>query len=114
MLDVLRRRAAAAGAANITDSLGDAQRLTHADATFDVAYLIGVLGEIPDPALALRELRRVLKPHGRLVIGEVLGLDPDAVRLPVLRSMAEQAGFAFERRLGPPMAFFARFRRGAS
>jgi ubiquinone/menaquinone biosynthesis C-methylase UbiE len=34
-----------------------------------------VLGEIPDSAAALREIRRVLKPDGRLVVGELFG-DP--------------------------------------
>jgi len=34
------------------------------DGSFDAAYLIGVLGEIPDPAAALGELRRVLRPGG--------------------------------------------------
>ena len=110
MLDVLARRAAAAGVSNIAAAVGDAQRLAYADATFDAAYLVGVLGEIPEPAQALRELRRVLKPDGRLVVGEALVGDPDAVRLPVLCAMAESAGFTLEQRLGSPIAFFARLR----
>jgi SAM-dependent methyltransferase len=110
MLAVLERRARAAGVRNIVAAEGDAQRLSYADATFDAAYLIGVLGEIPDPDAALRELRRVLKPGGRLVVGEVLVLDPDAVRLPTLQDAAARAGFVFERRLGPGVAYFARFR----
>jgi SAM-dependent methyltransferase len=110
MLADLERRAAAADVRNIVAIPGDAQRLTYPDAAFDAAYLIGVLGEIPDPGVALRELRRVLKPGGRLVIGEVLIFDPDAVRLPTLERLAERAGFVFERRLGPRLAYFARFR----
>jgi ubiquinone/menaquinone biosynthesis C-methylase UbiE len=109
MLAALTRRARAAGVANISAVEGDAQRLPYPDATFDGAYVIGVLGEIPDGAAALRELRRVLKPEGRLVVGEVLGLDPDAVKLSALREMASAAGFAFESRLGPRIGYFARF-----
>ena len=110
MLAALTRRARAAGV-NVATTQGDAQRLPFDDASFDAAYLIGVLGEIPDPAAALGELRRVLKPAGRLVIGEVLVLDPDAVRLSTLVSAARAAGFTLERRLGPRFAYFARFDR---
>jgi ubiquinone/menaquinone biosynthesis C-methylase UbiE len=62
MLAVLDRRAHASGVRNITANRGDAQRLPYEDAAFDAAYVIGVLGEIPDPASALKELRRVLQP----------------------------------------------------
>lgn len=43
-------------------------------------------------------------------MGEVIFADPDAVRLPALCALAEQAGLALERRLGPRFGYFARFR----
>jgi SAM-dependent methyltransferase len=110
MLDVVTRRAAKAGATNLVPRLADAQGLPHADATFDAAYLSAVLGEIPSPARALRELHRVLKPGGRLVIAEMC-LDPDFVSFGNLRLDAEIAGFIFERRRGFSGAYAARFRR---
>lgn len=110
MLAVLARRAAAARVTGIVPATGDAQRLPYPDASFDAAYLIGVLGEIPDPAAALHELRRVLRPDGRLVVGEVLLLDPDGMRLAALSRLAVAAGFALESRLGPRLAYFARLR----
>jgi len=113
MLATLARRARAAGVTNLVATEGDAQRLPYSDASFDAAYLVGVLGEVPDPSLALRELRRILKPGGRLVVGEVIFADPDAVRLPVLQALARQAGFTLERRLGPRFGYFARFRLAA-
>ena len=108
MLDAVARRAAAAGITNIVIKQGDAQRLPYSASIFDAAYLSGVLGEIPDQRAALRELRRVLKPEGRLVIAEAF-IDPDYVPLSKLCEEARDAGFAFEEKLGPSFACFARF-----
>ena len=52
--------------------------MPYADDSFDAAYLVTVLGEIPDQGAALRELRRVVKPGGRIVVGELFG-DPHMV-----------------------------------
>jgi SAM-dependent methyltransferase len=109
MLDDVLRRARDAGVANLTAKCGDARALPYEDARFDAAYLVGVLGEIPDPYATLRELRRVLKPSGRLVVGEVI-FDPDFVRFGALRARAEEAAFGFERRLGGALSYLARFR----
>lgn len=51
----------------------DAEHLPFSDATFTCAAMTGVLGFLPDPVAALREIRRVLGAGGRLV---VLGADP--------------------------------------
>ena len=69
-----------------------------------------VLGEIPDQQVAIGELARVLKPGGRLVVGELFG-DPHYVSLGSMRAQAEQAGLQYEERVGNPLAFFARFVR---
>jgi ubiquinone/menaquinone biosynthesis C-methylase UbiE len=54
----------------------DAQRLPYPDATFDSALSTWTLCTIPDPVAALDEVRRVLKPGGRLHFVEH-GLAPD-------------------------------------
>lgn len=109
MLDDVVKRAQADGVTNITPKQGDAQQLPYADGTFDGAYLVGVLGEIPDGDATLRELRRVLKPDGRLVVGEV-AFDPDFVGFGSLEQRAVRASFAFERRVGWSLSYLARFR----
>lgn len=109
MLSDVLRRAERAGIHNIVATHGDAQRLAYSDATFDAVYLISVLGEIPDPASALRELRRVLKPGGRLIVGEFL-IDPDFTSVRRTREMAASAGFVLEHTVGPRFAYFALFR----
>jgi ubiquinone/menaquinone biosynthesis C-methylase UbiE len=112
MLDHTEREAARRGITNLEPALGDAQALPYDSDIFDAAYLVTVLGEIPDQDAALRELGRVVRPGGRLVVGELFG-DPHMVTLRKLQQRAEQAGFAFERRLGTALAYFARFRAPA-
>ena len=108
MLDHVLRRARERSIANVAATQGDAQSLPYPDNSFDAAYLTAVLGEVPDQEQALRELGRVLKPGGRLVVGEVF---PDFHMVPFgsLRERAERAGLVFERRLGGPLGYFARF-----
>ena len=45
---------------------GAAEKLPAADGEFDAAVLMGILCSVRDPAAALRELRRVLRPGGEL------------------------------------------------
>jgi ubiquinone/menaquinone biosynthesis C-methylase UbiE len=105
MLDHTTRRAREEGVTNIEPRQGDARRLPYPDACFDAAYLVAVLGEIPDQDAALRELRRVIKPDGRIVVGELLG-DPHMVGERSLRRRAATAGLQFERRVGPRVGYF--------
>jgi SAM-dependent methyltransferase len=55
----------------------DGQRLAEADASYDGALVTFSLCTIEDPALALREVRRVVRPGGRLHFLEH-GLAPDS------------------------------------
>jgi SAM-dependent methyltransferase len=110
MLDHTMGRAKERGLANITPRLGDATGMPYEDATFDAAYLVTVLGEVPDQDAALRELARVLKPGGRLVVGELMG-DPHYVGLKGMRLRAAAAGLEFDRRSGNVLGFFARFNK---
>lgn len=108
MLDHTLRRAGERGIENVLPTQGDARELPYADATFDAAYLVTVLGEIPDQVMALGELARVVKPGGRVVVGELFG-DPHWVSPGRLQARAERAGLRFEHRLGSPLGYFARF-----
>jgi ubiquinone/menaquinone biosynthesis C-methylase UbiE len=108
MLDHTMRRAGERGLANINPTQSDATAMPFEDAIYDAAFLVTVLGEIPDQDAALRELARVLKPGGRLVVGELLG-DPHYVRQAPMRLRASGVGLTFERRVGNALGFFARF-----
>ena len=110
MLDHTVRRANERGLSNVVPARGDARQLPYPDGIFDAAYLTAVLGEIPDQGAALRELARVLKPGGRLVVGELFG-DPHWVSPKRLCEGADAAGLTFTRRSGTPLGYFARFDR---
>jgi ubiquinone/menaquinone biosynthesis C-methylase UbiE len=109
MLDHTLREAHRAGLHNIAARQGDARSLPFEDDRFDGAFMVTVLGEVPDQVAALRELARVLKPTGRLVVGELFG-DPHWVSPRALRARAEQAGLDLEARIGTPLGYFARLR----
>ncbi len=50
---------------------GRIERLPFPDAAFDVVVSITVLCFVPDASVAVREMARVLRPGGRLVLGEL-------------------------------------------
>jgi ubiquinone/menaquinone biosynthesis C-methylase UbiE len=107
MLDHVMRRAAARTISPIVPARADARDLPFEDSSFDAAYLVTVLGEIPDPGVAIREIRRILRPGGRLVVGEFA--DRHYVPLVTLLGYANDAGLRPSAWLGPPLAYFARF-----
>lgn len=84
----------------------DAQKLPFTDNSFDGAYIVTTLGEIPDPVLALKELRRVIKPNGRLVIGEWT-MDRHGISLSKLKDLATLSGFTLNSKQGHWWAYLA-------
>ena len=68
--DATARESAAARAAEAPVPIevvgGVAEALPAADGAFDAAVIMGVLCSVPEPAAALRELQRVLRPGGEL------------------------------------------------
>jgi len=110
MLQMLAGRLEEASVTNAQPLAGDATRLPLADGSVDAAYLVTVLGEIPDRVQALRELQRVLKPGGVLSFSESL-TDPDYVFQASLRDLCRAMGFrelsCSGERLGYTMTFAA-------
>lgn len=109
MLEHTMRKVRSRGLTNVSSSQADATNLPHADRSFDAALLVTVFGEIPDGDAALREVHRVLKPGGRMIIGEIAVGDPHFSRPRSLRARAEGAGLAPDGHSGFPLAYFARF-----
>lgn len=72
MLEKARQAAGVAGAGNVEFRFGYAERLPVESGWADVVISNGVLNLVPDKEAALREMARVLKPGGRLQIGDIL------------------------------------------
>jgi ArsR family transcriptional regulator len=103
MLQAARARVGAAD--NVDLRRGELEALPIDDGRLDVATLMLVLHHVPDPAVALREVARVLKPGGRLLLVDMLPHERENYRQQMghvwlgfadehLRRMLTDAGFA--------------------
>jgi ubiquinone/menaquinone biosynthesis C-methylase UbiE len=106
-LDHVIRGAAERGLENLVPTQGDATALPFEDASVDAVILTAVLGEIPDSAAALREIRRVLKPGGRLVVGELFG-DPHFTTRASLERLGAATGLSLGETSGNWFGYFGR------
>src|SRR4029079_1810769 len=97
--------------------LGAAEKLPYDDGTFDLVTALDVVEHLDDDLGGLSEMRRVLRPGGRvlLVVPTFMflwGLQDDVsnhrrrYRMPELRSVLEQAGFEVERTTYANITFF--------
>jgi ubiquinone/menaquinone biosynthesis C-methylase UbiE len=75
MLAQGRRLALERGVNNITFQVGDVEALTFAGASFDLVASRYSAHHWPHPQRALAEFRRVLRPGGRVLIGDIVSYD---------------------------------------
>ena len=68
MLEKARDRVARKGVRNVRLLQLDAASLKFADDSFDIVYAPYVISVVPDPVAVTREMRRVCRPGGRIVI----------------------------------------------
>ncbi len=110
MLEKARRKISAAGLHNVGFTKGDAINLPFEKGTFDVAFLVSVLGEVSDPKACLQSLYKILRPTGLLSITEQPG-DPDFLSLSTVRLMAENEGFTLIEVYGKKRNYTANFKK---
>lgn len=98
--------------------LGAAEKLPYEDGRFDVVTAFDVVEHLDDDLAGLREMRRVLRPDGRLLLFVptfmfLWGVQDDVsnhrrrYRLPELRRVVREAGFEVERTTYANITFFA-------
>jgi ArsR family transcriptional regulator len=71
MLEAARERVARSGLTNVTLRQGEAEALPIGDGECDAAYSSMLLHHLADPALGIRELARVVKPGGKVIISDL-------------------------------------------
>lgn len=112
MLAMLTQRAEARRLTNIRALRGPIETSIPASdlGRFDRAFLVTVLGEIPDREAGLRSIHAALAPGGLLSVTEVLP-DPHYQRRATVRRLAESTGFAVEQSFGTAIAFTMNLRK---
>ncbi|MBZ5499340.1 MAG: methyltransferase domain-containing protein [Acidobacteriia bacterium] len=70
MLEAARTRAISSGAC-VRWCQGAAQSLPFRDASFDLVLAVTALCWITEPVVALKEMNRVLRPGGAVIVGEL-------------------------------------------
>ena len=68
MLEKARERVARKGIRNVRLLEMDAADIKFADSTFDIVYAPYLISVVPDPVAVVKEMRRVCRPGGRIVI----------------------------------------------
>lgn len=113
MVELAQKRLAQKGITNVRLQTCDGTVLDYPDSTFDVIFLITVLGEISEPSLYAQEMARILKPGGIVSVSEQGG-DPDSLSVPEIESILKPAGFVADRVFGSGRTFTANFKKGNS
>ena len=68
MLEKAHERVAEKGMRHVRLQQMDASRLTFPDDSFDIVYAPYLISVVPDPVQVAREMRRVCRPGGRIII----------------------------------------------
>jgi ubiquinone/menaquinone biosynthesis C-methylase UbiE len=113
MLEKARTTLSRAGVGNIGFTQGSGTALPYRKDSFDVAFLVAVLGEVPDPGACVESIRPTLRAGGILSITELPG-DPDALPQAEVCSLAEKHGLSFLEEFATRRGFTMNFEKPAS
>ncbi len=110
MLEKAKAKIERARLRNVSYKQGDGAALPFEDDSFDVVFMVAVLGEIEDKRACVSEIWRVLRWGGTLSITEHYP-DPDFSPLHVVKSIVEAEGFVMTQRRGKRWAYTVNFEK---
>jgi ubiquinone/menaquinone biosynthesis C-methylase UbiE len=109
MLEKIKQKAEKKNITNILYRTGDAARLPYPDNSFDLVFMVTVLGEVHDMDSCLKGIHRILKPKGIFSITEQKG-DPDYIPLPKIAVIAAKHGFVLSEKKTRLLSYSANFK----
>ena len=110
MLEYAKRRVKKRGLKNVEYHLCDGKTFPFKENSFDVIFLVAVLGEIENKEDYIKEFHRILKPGGLLSISE-LPADPDRMHREEIARLLEKEGFRFDHYFGHRRNYTIHYRR---
>ena len=110
MLDKAKKRIRRKGFTNVDFYLCDGEKFNLADETFDIIFLVTVIGEIENREAYIKEFYRLLKKGGLLSISELKG-DPDKMTTYEIKELLKGSGLSYERIYGNERNFTINFRK---
>ena len=108
MLDIAKRRILKKGLTNVDFYLCDGKTFDFPSESFDVVFMVTVIGEVENKKDYLLEIRRILKQNGVLSITELAG-DPDKISIEELTELVSQFGFTIKNKFGSPKNYTVNF-----
>jgi ubiquinone/menaquinone biosynthesis C-methylase UbiE len=110
MLDKARKRITRKRLKNVEFYLCDGEKFILPDSSFDVIFMVTVIGEIENREMYVKEFCRLLRKGGLLSISELRG-DPDKMTTSEIRDLLKDSDFVFDGLFGNENNYTINFRR---
>lgn len=100
----LRKKIRQDGIQNIEVRQANINQLPYDNCSFDMVYMISMIGKTADPVRLMQECRRVLSKDGKLVFREIV-FDPNYPSARSLIKLAKKAGFRMKTQTGNLLSY---------
>lgn len=110
MLDKAKKRILRKKISNVGFYLCNGDNFLLPDESFDVIFLVTVIGEIENRNAYIKEFHRMLKSGGILSISELRG-DPDKLTIAEVKELVADSGFVFDKLFGNENNYTINFKK---